>query len=231
MKEKEKWISIKGLIIGIVAFLIFYFSAYFQLIPILLFNMDLNNITGAQNVMLSTFSNCVLLIILFLIFRKDLIEEWKRFRKKFLENIDIGIKYWLVGLGIMMISNIIITFVINLGQAANEQAVQSMISSLPWLMLINAGLIAPCTEEIIFRKGFKKAFPNKWLFIILSAIVFGALHVVTSMTSPIELLYIIPYGALGAAFAYMYQKTDTIFTSIAMHMFHNTALILLSILL
>ena len=231
MKEKEKWISIKGLIIGIVAFLIFYFSAYFQLIPILLFNIDLNNITGAQNVMLSTFSNCVLLIILFLIFRKDLIEEWKRFRKNFLENIDIGIKYWLVGLGIMMISNIIITFVINLGQAANEQAVQSMISSLPWLMLINAGLIAPCTEEIIFRKGFKKAFPNKWLFIILSAIVFGALHVVTSMTSPIELLYIIPYGALGAAFAYMYQKTDTIFTSIAMHMFHNTALILLSILL
>lgn len=231
MKEKEKWISIKGLIIGIVAFLIFYFSAYFQLIPILLFNMDLNNITGAQNVMLSTFSNCVLLIILFLIFRKDLIEEWKRFRKNFLENIDIGIKYWLVGLGIMMISNIIITFVINLGQAANEQAVQSMISSLPWLMLINAGLIAPCTEEIIFRKGFKKAFPNKWLFIILSALVFGALHVVTSMTSPIELLYIIPYGALGAAFAYMYQKTDTIFTSIAMHMFHNTALILLSILL
>ena len=231
MKEKEKWISIKGLIIDIVAFLIFYFSAYFQLIPILLFNMDLNNITGAQNVMLSTFSNCVLLIILFLIFRKDLIEEWKRFRKNFLENIDIGIKYWLVGLGIMMISNIIITFVINLGQAANEQAVQSMISSLPWLMLINAGLIAPCTEEIIFRKGFKKAFPNKWLFIILSALVFGALHVVTSMTSPIELLYIIPYGALGAAFAYMYQKTDTIFTSIAMHMFHNTALILLSILL
>ena len=231
MKEKEKWISIKGLIIGIVAFLIFYFSAYFQLIPILLFNMDLNNITGAQNVMLSTFSNCVLLILLFLIFRKDLIEEWKRFRKNFLENIDIGIKYWLVGLGIMMISNIIITFVINLGQAANEQAVQSMISSLPWLMLINAGLIAPCTEEIIFRKGFKKAFPNKWLFIILSALVFGALHVVTSMTSPIELLYIIPYGALGAAFAYMYQKTDTIFTSIAMHMFHNTALILLSILL
>ena len=231
MKEKEKRISIKGLIIGIVAFLIFYFSAYFQLIPILLFNMDLNNITGAQNVMLSTFSNCVLLIILFLIFRKDLIEEWKRFRKKFLENIDIGIKYWLVGLGIMMISNIIITFVVNLGQAANEQAVQSMISSLPWLMLINAGLIAPCTEEIIFRKGFKKAFPNKWLFIILSAIVFGALHVVTSMTSPIELLYIIPYGALGAAFAYMYQKTDTIFTSITMHMFHNTALILLSILL
>lgn len=230
MKEKEKFVSPKGLLIGIGIFILFYFSSYIQLIPILLFNMDIASITGAQNVMLSAFSNIVLLLILLLIFRKDIKKEWKIFKDNFLENIDIGIKYWLIGLGIMMISNIFINVFLQLGQAANEQAVQSMITSLPWLMLINAGFIAPCTEEIVFRKGFKKAFPNKYAFIILSALVFGSLHVITSMTSPIELLYIIPYGALGAAFAYMYQKTNTIFTSISMHMFHNTALILLSIL-
>ena len=230
MKEKEKFVSPKGLLIGIGIFILFYFSSYIQLIPILLFNMDIASITGAQNVMLSAFSNVVLLLILLLIFRKDIKKEWKIFKDNFLENIDIGIKYWLIGLGIMMISNIFINVFLQLGQAANEQAVQGMITSLPWLMLINAGFIAPCTEEIVFRKGFKKAFPNKYAFIILSALVFGSLHVITSMTSPIELLYIIPYGALGAAFAYMYQKTNTIFTSISMHMFHNTALILLSIL-
>lgn len=230
MKEKEKFVSPKGLLIEIGIFILFYFSSYIQLIPILLFNMDIASISGAQNVMLSAFSNIVLLLILLLIFRKDIKKEWKIFKDNFLENIDIGIKYWLIGLGIMMISNIFINVFLQLGQAANEQAVQSMITSLPWLMLINAGFIAPCTEEIVFRKGFKKAFPNKYAFIILSALVFGSLHVITSMTSPIELLYIIPYGALGAAFAYMYQKTNTIFTSISMHMFHNTALILLSIL-
>ena len=230
MKEKEKFVSPKGLLIGIGIFILFYFSSYIQLIPILLFNMDIASITGAQNVMLSAFSNVVLLLILLLIFRKDIKKEWKIFKDNFLENIDIGIKYWLIGLGIMMVSNIFINVFLQLGQAANEQAVQGMITSLPWLMLINAGFIAPCTEEIVFRKGFKKAFPNKYAFVILSALVFGSLHVITSMTSPIELLYIIPYGALGAAFAYMYQKTNTIFTSISMHMFHNTALILLSIL-
>ena len=130
-----------------------------------------------------------------------------------------------------MVSNIIINFVINLGQAANEQAVQQMISSLPWLMLINAGIIAPCTEEIVFRKGFKKAFPNKWLFIISSALIFGLLHVITTMTQPLELLYIIPYGALGGAFACIYQKTESIYPSIAMHMFHNSALVILSTLI
>ena len=231
MKEKEKFISMKGLIIGTIIFFLFYYSAYFQLIPVIIFDLNLEKLTGSQQVMLSAFSNIVLLIILFLIFRKDIIEEWKKFKNNLLENIDIGVKYWLIGLGVMMVSNIIITFALNLGQAANEQAVQQMISYLPWLMLINAGLIAPCTEEIVFRKGFKKAFTNKWLFISLSALVFGALHVVTSMTSPLDLLYIIPYGALGAAFACIYQKTGTIFSSIAMHMFHNTILILLSILI
>ncbi len=230
MNKIKNFINWKGLILGIIVFLLFYFSSYFQLIPIILLNWDIRSITESQNVMLSTFSNIVLLLILFLIFRKDIIKEWKNFKSNFLENIDTGIKYWLVGLAIMMGSNIIINIVMNLGQAANEQAVQQMISALPWLMFINAGIIAPCTEELIFRKSFRKAFPNKWLFVLISALVFGSLHVVTSMTSPIELLYIIPYGALGGAFAYMYQKTDTIFTSIAMHMFHNSALILLSIL-
>ncbi len=230
MNKIKNFINWKGLILGIIVFLLFYFSSYFQLIPIILLNWDIRSITESQNVMLSTFSNIVLLLILFLIFRKDIIKEWKKFKSNFLENIDTGIKYWLVGLAIMMGSNIIINILMNLGQAANEQAVQQMISALPWLMFINAGIIAPCTEELIFRKSFRKAFPNKWLFILISALVFGSLHVVTSMTSPIELLYIIPYGALGGAFAYMYQKTDTIFTSIAMHMFHNSALILLSIL-
>lgn len=230
MNKIKNFINWKGLILGIIVFLLFYFSSYFQLIPIILLNWDIRSITESQNVILSTFSNIVLLLILFLIFRKDIIKEWKKFKSNFLENIDTGIKYWLVGLAIMMGSNIIINIVMNLGQAANEQAVQQMISALPWLMFINAGIIAPCTEELIFRKSFRKAFPNKWLFVLISALVFGSLHVVTSMTSPIELLYIIPYGALGGAFAYMYQKTDTIFTSIAMHMFHNSALILLSIL-
>ena len=230
MKEKEKIISLKGLILCIVLFLVFYYSSYFQLIPILLFNMDIKNLTANQTVMLSAFSNIILLIILLLVFRKSIVKEWKTFKNDFLENLDTGVKYWLVGLGVMMVSNIIINIVFRLGQAANEQAVQEMISSLPWLMLINAGLIAPCTEELIFRKSFKKAFPNKWLFIIISSLVFGSLHVLPSMTSPVELLYVIPYGALGASFACMYQKTDTIFTSIAMHIFHNSALILLSIL-
>ena len=226
--KKNELINIKGVIIGIALFILYYFSAYLQLIPIYLFNIK--KITGSTQVLLSLFSNTIILIILIIIFRKQLLHEWKIFKEKLLENIDTGIKYWIIGLIVMMVSNTILTFVLKMGQAANEQAVQQLISYLPWVMVINAGIIAPCVEEIIFRKCYKNAFPNKWLFIGLSSLVFGSLHVVTSMTSPMDLLFIIPYGSLGAAFAIMYQKTDTIYTSMLMHMLHNTILIILSII-
>lgn len=226
--KKNELINIKGVIIGIALFILYYFSAYLQLIPIYLFNIK--KITGSTQVLLSLFSNTIILIILIIIFRKQLLHEWKIFKEKLLENIDTGIKYWIIGLIVMMVSNTILTFVLKMGQAANEQAVQQLISYLPWVMVINAGIIAPCVEEIIFRKCYKNAFPNKWLFIGLSSLVFGSLHVVTSMTSPMNLLFIIPYGSLGAAFAIMYQKTDTIYTSMLMHMLHNTILIILSII-
>lgn len=229
MKKINKFINFKSLFLTLLIFLLFYYSSLFQLIPIYILDLNINKITNAEKVILSTFSNIILLIILFLIFKKELINEWKVFNKNRLKNLDTGLKYWLLGLGIMMISNTIINFILQLGQAANEQAVQQMISSLPWLMFINAGFIAPIIEEIIFRKSFKKAFINNWLYVFTSAIVFGSLHVITIMSSPLELLYIIPYGALGAAFAISYVKTKNIYTSIAFHIFHNSLLILLSI--
>lgn len=223
----NKFINVKELLKGILIFILFCFSSLFQLIPITLFNIKR---TTSNSIILSTFSNICLLIILIIIYRRELIKEFKLFKKNLLENLDTGIKYWLIGLLVMMISNIIITYILGLNQAQNEQAVQKMINKMPIMMLITAGFIAPITEEITFRKTFKNMFLNKYLFIILSGLVFGSMHVITSYSNPLELLYIIPYGSLGMAFAAMYYKTDTIYTSISIHMLHNTILTLVSIL-
>lgn len=223
----NKFINVKKLLKGILIFILFCFSSLFQLIPITLFNIKR---TTSNSIILSTFSNICLLIILIIIYRRELIKEFKLFKKNLLENLDTGIKYWLIGLLVMMISNIIITYILGLNQAQNEQAVQKMINKMPIMMLITAGFIAPITEEITFRKTFKNTFLNKYLFIILSGLVFGSMHVITSYSNALELLYIIPYGSLGMSFAAMYYKTDTIYTSISMHMLHNTILTLVSIL-
>ncbi len=227
MKDKKK--IFKYLLKGVLIFLLFYYSAYLQLIPIYLFKLDPHNISSSLNVLLSCFSNIIIAMILWFIYRKELKAEWKKFIKKFSWNCDIMSRYWITGLAVMMISNIIISSFLNAGQAENEQAVQSMINALPWAMLIDAGILAPFIEEIVFRKCFRDVFQNKWVFAIASALVFGGMHVVNA-SSAVGYLFIIPYGCLGFVFALMYNKTNTVFTSVFAHMLHNSILTLISIL-
>ncbi len=224
--NKKLFIIIRGIIV----FLIFWFSAYFQYIPIKLFHLDIQNLSPSMNVVLSTFSSLIVVFFLFFIYRKELKIEFKKFKSKFWENLDIGFRYWMIGLIIMMVSNFIINFVFKAGEANNETALQEMIKSLPWLMVIDAGLLAPFNEEIVFRKIFKDVIRNPIILVSICSIVFGAAHVVGSASTWLDYLYIIPYGALGGAFAYSYYKTDTVFTSMSMHMIHNTVLVILSIL-
>ncbi len=214
---------------SILVILLFFGSAYFVKIPIWLFHIDVQQISGTMSVLLTLFSNLLLVLLLILIYRKDLAKEWKTFWKKPFENIDTGFKYWFVGLIVMVVSNLVINLFFTHDIATNEQTVQGMIDVAPWAMLLNAGIIAPFIEEVTFRKTFKDCIRNKWIFILSSGLFFGFLHVI-SFTSWQELLYIIPYSSLGISFALMYQKSDSVFTSTAMHVFHNTVLTLVSIL-
>lgn len=221
---------IKNIVKLVIVFVLFYNSYLFQYIPIFALHMDVKHISGSTNVMLSAFSNIIMCFILFFMYKKELTTEWKRFREKFTENIDCGFKYWSLGLVGMIISNLVLNLIFQAGQAANEQAVQKMITYLPWLMVINAGLLAPFIEEIVFRKTFKNVFHGKWTFILITGILFGLVHVIGNLNSFVDFLFIIPYGCLGISFAFCYYKTDTVFTSMFMHMFHNSVLVLLSIL-
>ncbi len=221
----------KDIIRGFLVFLLFYYGAYFQYIPVYLFHLDLQNLSDVMKVLLSSFSSIVISFILFFVYRKDLKKEFHKFRSNFMDCMNTGFVCWMSGLGIMMVTNVIITFVFKAGGANNEKLVQSMIHALPWLMVINAGFLAPFNEEIIFRKTLKDVFGKyKWLFICLSFLLFGGAHVMEVAKVWTDYLYIIPYGALGASFAIAYYKTDTVFTSMVLHMIHNTALILLSLL-
>ena len=87
-------------------------------------------------------------------------------------------------------------------------------------------------DEIIltFRKAFRDVFKNDLVFILTSGLIFGGLHVLLSLSSAWDLFYLIPYCSLGIAFAKMYKESDNIFTSIMMHMFHNTALTIISVI-
>ena len=214
---------------GLVTFLIFYFSSYLQVIPIAIFNIDANNYTTTDLAIVNTFTDLILVLILIILYFKELRKEFKTFKDNWKMNMDTAFKYWFLGLMIMCISNIAIGLITSLGTSSNEQAVQGLINSTPYLMLFTAGILAPIAEEITFRKGVSKIFKNKWVYATASGLIFGFLHVMGS-SNPLEYLYIIPYGSLGFFFALTYYDTKSIYPSIIMHAIHNSALVLLSII-
>ena len=214
---------------GILTFFVFYYSWIFQYIPVIIFNIDVTSISDSLNILLSAFSSIIVCFILLFMYRKELKEEFIKFKNNFSFNMDTGIKCWLAGLFCMMIFNIIISVIFKGGTAGNEETIQSMIGTLPWMMIISAGILAPWNEEIVFRKTLRNVFKNKYLFMITSGLVFGLAHVVGNVNTWTDWLFVLPYGSLGFAFALAYNKTDTIFTPMIFHMIHNISLVALSI--
>ena len=231
--DKNEIISKKIKVLkSLIIFYIFWNSTYFQLIPIQLFNITKETINNVPEltVLISTFSSSIVALIFLIAYKKDLIEEFKKFKKNFLKNMDLGFKCWFIGFIIMIVCNFILAFILNSGGAKNENLVQELIKILPIIMAFEISILAPFTEEIAFRKTLKDIIKNKWLFVLLSFLLFGGAHVITNAKSIIDWLYIIPYGALGGAFAYAYYETDTIFTSMTLHLLHNTAVFIISII-
>lgn len=213
--------SCKPIINLTLVLLLFYCSNLFVLIPINLFNIDVNNCGNLIYSLLVFFPNIVLATFLFFFYRKDLKDEFKVFKSKIGEFTDIGFKNWLLGYILMIISNFLILSFSPLKTPENEQSVRTLISMSPFISFIFAVFVGPFVEEMIFRKSFKDAIKSKWLFILVSGIVFGSLHVIDSITSLYELLYIIPYSCLGIAFSKTHYDTNNIFSSILIHIFHN----------
>ena len=123
--------------------------------------------------------------------------------------------------GIILIGYFIssLSVLILAGNISNNQALLSK-----WPIYITAFLaiiIAPLIEELMFRGFIKKFIKNDILFVIISSLVFGALHV-TSADSLQQILYIIPYSVLGLAFSLNYVKTKNIASNIFLHSAWNT---------
>ena len=212
-----------------IVLLIFYCSSLFALIPIYLFNIDIKTCSDATYNTLRIIPNVAQAILLIIIYRKTLKNDLKDFFKKFGDYSDTAIKYWILGFIAMVISNYIIIKLSPVKIASNEQGVREIISSIPLLSFISICFFAPIAEELIFRKSFKDCFSSKWVFVLISGLVFGALHVIGSISSLYDLLYIVPYSSLGIAFALIYYKTNNIYSSIFVHVLHNTILVLLNI--
>lgn len=222
---KNKLLNILKTITLIILLLIF------PSLPLLFFKIDLTEFSNIQKTLYLLIADILLIIIFISIYKKDIKKDFKNYyQKNFFKNFKISIKYWLLGLGAMMLCNYIIIIFVGNSISGNEQAVRELIDKVPLFMLFETLIYAPITEEIIFRKSIKDIINNKKAYIIISGLVFGLVHVAFSITDIKEIFFILPYSIIGMIFASCYYKTNNIFSTITSHSLHNSLTLILYII-
>ena len=166
----------------------------------------------------------ILSIYYIIIYKKDFMNYLKNFKLKYIKWILI---IWISGFILMMLSNYIINYkILPNNISGNEELNRTLLFNHKFTYTLLLSIIIPFLEEISFRLEFKKNIKNKYVFLILTSLLFASMHLFTT-TKVIELIYVIPYVILGFTFSFIYYKTDNIFSSIIAHIVHNTLIVIM----
>ena len=176
----------------------------------------------------------VIVFMMILLFFKDLKRDFKYFKDYFREYNSYVLKMFGISFAVMVVLAISIRLYTKISSPTNQLNLIALFKAMPVYLILLACIYAPFTEELLFRGIFRKIFNNKWLFIILCGLTFGALHVIDDFQSIGELLYILVYSSLGMFLSATYYKTNNLFANIYFHFLQNTlaviAIIVVSLL-
>lgn len=179
-----------------------------------------------KNKLLKYILEGLIILVLAFLFRKDLKRDFKYFKEYFREYSIITYKYYFICLAIYWITFMSVRIYTGITTATNQSALNEGFAKNPLFVIFLALIAAPFMEELLFRGIFKKVFSNRYLFVIISGLLFGILHVIDDFKSPKELLFILVYSVLGFFMAGLYDKTKNIFTNILFHFTQNALAIL-----
>lgn len=222
---------IKELIIGLLALFMYFLLISAETLPFKIVGVDINIMPSWLKIIYLIIYEIMVIAIMLLIFNKKIVKDFKDILINHKEYYSKYFKYYLIGLAIMLISNSIIIYIFESGMSSNEEAIRGLFKVSPLYIYFSSVIYAPIVEELTFRQGIRNIMGKNILFILVSGLLFGGLHVITDVNSLVDLLYIIPYSSLGIVFAYMLYKTDNIFVSMGFHFMHNGILIALQFLI
>lgn len=135
-----------------------------------------------------------------------------------------------VALGVFVFSSTIGALAEQLGVhpvPTNLALMEQAIDQWPWFLVVFAVALAPAYEELLFRRvlfGRLLQAGRPWLGMLLSSLAFALLHEVPGISGngawAIAQLWLV-YGAMGAAFAWLYWRTGTLWAPIIAHGLNN----------
>ena len=207
-----------------------YFVYKQILLQIVVIIFNITNLDETLLVIIDVGISTVYLFFMYYIYQNDIKDNLKKLKTNYRTYLEVAVPSYIIGFIGMALINLFIIIVLKGQEAGNEVEINKLLVNYPLYVLFLASIFAPIVEELIFRKTLSKLVKNKYLFIVLSGSIFGLLHVIGSYNNLYDLLYILSYGSLGYAFAYIYKKTNNITVPILLHFVHNTTLILIQLI-
>ena len=190
-----------------------YLSVAVVLILMLGFKMDFSDDNYFNLSLLNFVASLAIMIVILLInfnLVKDGIKKAKETYKtsvvlKFLKNvIVVTLTLYLVRFAAGYVSALLASiFKLESTTIDNQTMIESLLGSAPAMMIISACLLAPISEELLFRGAIKGAIKNKRVFITVSGITFGLAHITDSFLFIFEILLI------GILLSYLWGKENT----------------------
>lgn len=211
-------------------FISYFIYSSFQDVPLLLFGINYSELSLNTKVVYILIYELLYILILILLYRKTFKENLKEYLKN-IKSMKKYMDYWALSFILMISSNMLILFLFPDSVATNQEALNELFAKVPIYIIVSSVIYAPFIEETIFRLSLRNIFKSDKLFIIVSGLVFGALHVVGSFEKWSDLVYILTYSIPGFVFAYTLVKSKNIFVPMSLHLFHNGFMTLMQVVL
>ncbi len=158
-------------------------------------------------------------VILVMIYRTRIKEDFKKLDKKKVKSI-------IIDAIILIIINFLLSTFISMGQVKmeNQEIVANSIFEGGLFPIVSVVLLVPFIEEMVFRYSFSTIIKSRKAFIIISSIIFGLLHADFSIVS---IIYIV----VGILLSRIYLKNDNnVLSSTMAHVLNNLFSVVLMLL-
>lgn len=160
--------------------------------------------------------NLLFLTIIAILFNDTIKKEIKEFKnnlKTYRKFIFKNFAYLIIFYGIGSI--------ISLSVLKGEDENGTILQSLPFWYELLYVCMAAIIEEYTFRKSFRIIIKNKYVFMIISALIFGLIHTLGDYSLGMSVITAIPYMALGYYMAYLYSESNNMMTNVSFHFIWN----------
>lgn len=214
-KNRYKYIF-KGL--GVI--LLYFLVSFFKYLPFDLLHINRMDIKDLSLILYNLAVELALIITIYSAYEKEFKLAFENIKKNHKVYFDKYLKVYLIGLVIMVGSNMIINY-LGGGISENEDIIRNEMTKFPIYTYVSAVFLAPVLEEMVFRLGIRSIIKNNIFYILMSGLIFGGLHLIGTKIDLLFPLYLLSYCASGFGFAYMMSKSNNILTSTGFHLMHN----------